>query len=291
MKWIIRTTYIWTAFYLLAGCSKNDPILFNSSMNFIAFSAQTVKAYENYSTVSTPIVLGATAGSSETTITVGTSVEGIENPAVEGVDYTISSKQVQTINSIAEIIIHPIDNADTTGDKSFYLFITNNSEGYDHGSNDTVKVTLRDDEHPLGKWIGEYQVEAVSYFKPGEYDEIWHVFTEADPANIQNLVITGIGADDSDPIIAKIDLDEMTISLAPGQIIGNVYANALGYGMIAVYRANDTADDLLEDQPLTGTIEEDGTIRIDLWAHKIEDGEYAGYLWDIFNTTWTKQQQ
>lgn len=286
----IRLIYMAFTGLLLAGCNTNEPILFDSSMNFLAFSASSVNVGENLDAVQTPIVLGATAGSPQTTVTVDVSTEGLDNPALEGTDYTLASKQVETVDGVAQITINPVDNEDFTGDKSFYITIVSNSQGYDNGSKKQILVVLKDDEHPLGNWIGQYVVNAVSYGNPGAWDEVWVVTTEPDPADVNNLVITGIGGDGSTPdvyqsIIGVVNLDEMTITLAQGQTIGDVY----GYGNIGVYKGTDAGDDLVLDEPLIGVIEEDGTIQIDLWGHMIVEGDYTGYFWDVFNTSWTKQ--
>lgn len=269
----------------LGACSKNEPIVFTSDMNFVAFSSPVFAMNEHLSAVNAEVVLASVPGAASTTVTVATAYEGLANPAVEGIDYTIASKEVTTSGGVAQVVITPINNEDFTGDKSFYLFIVENSAGYDRGANDTLLVTIKDDEHPLGQWIGEYVVSSVSYLSPGEYDETWLVTTEPDPEDVNHLIIKGIGGEEGAPIIATLNMDEMTISVEPGQAIGNVY----GYGTVAVYKGTETGDGIVEDEPVEGIIESDGTIRADLWGHLITDGEYAGYLWDVFNTTWVKQ--
>jgi hypothetical protein len=117
----IRLINIAFAVLLLAGCNVNEPILFDSSMNFLAFSASSINVGENLGEVNTPIVLGATAGSPQTTVTVEVSNEGLDNPAIEGTDYTLASKQVTTVDGVAQVTIVPVDNEDFTGDKSFTL--------------------------------------------------------------------------------------------------------------------------------------------------------------------------
>ena len=92
---------------------------------------------------------------------------------------------------------------------------------------------------------------------------------EADPDNVNNLLIYGVGAPGSDTIKATLNLDEMTITLAPGQTLGDVY----GYGRISVYKGTDAGDDVVTDEPMIGVIEDDGTIRIDLWGELITDGQ------------------
>jgi len=110
------------------------------------------------------------------------------------------------------------------------------------------------------------------------------VTTEPDPDDVTILWISGVAGSTGDPIKAVVNTDEMTITLAGGQSIGDVY----GYGNIGVYKGTD-AGDMILDEPLEGTIEADGTIKIDFWGHLITDGTYAGSPWDVFNTTWTKQ--
>jgi hypothetical protein len=43
-----------------------------------------------------------------------------------------------------------------------------------------------------------------------------------------------------------------------------------------------------KDESIVGTISADGGIQIDLIGIELT-GENAGYVWDVFNTTWTKQ--
>ncbi len=100
-----------------------------------------------------------------------------------------------------------------------------------------------------------------------------------------NLSLPELERQVQDRIKATINLEEMSITLAPGQVLGDVY----GYGSIAVYKGTDAGDNIIQDQPLVGVIQDDGTIKIDLWGELITDGQNAGLLWDVFNTTWTKQ--
>jgi len=267
---------------------KNDPIMFDKSKTFVAFAYSSVSVTENSNSIDLPLMVAAVKGSPSVTVNYEVSTEGISNPAIEGTDYTIDSEGLVSFPDgmgYAAITIHPIDNDQFTGNKAFKLVITSNSKGYANGALSEMTVTLKDDEHPLAKWIGSYVVSAVSYASPGDYDETWAVTTEPDENDVNSLLISGVAGSELDPIKATINLEEMTITFAPGQSIGDVY----GYGNIAVYKGAGAGDDVVLDEPLTGTISEDGTILIDLWGELITDGQYQGYLWDVFNTSWIKQ--
>jgi hypothetical protein len=287
----MKKTYILLYIIMMAviftSC-KNDPIMFDRSKTFVSFPYPSASVMETENALDIPVMVAGLPGSPAVTVNFEVRTEGIANPAVEGTDFTIvsaGSVDFPDGSGIASITVHPIHNNLFTGNKSFQLVLTSNSKNYPTGAESVMVITLKDNEHPLAKWIGTYSVAAVSYGNPGPWDEGWLVTTEPDPDDVNRLIITGVGAAGSLPIKATINMEEMSITLSPGQLIGDVY----GYGTIAVYKGTDAGDDVVLDEPLVGVIEEDGTIRVDLWGHFITDGQYANSLWDVFNTTWTKQ--
>jgi hypothetical protein len=287
MKHHYKLLFVVLMAIVLVSC-KNDPILFDSSKTFVAFVSSTATVSEDANSVEIPVMVAALKGSPTVTVDFEIVTDGLTNPAAEGTDFTISpdgSLSFADGSGMASLTIHPVDNDVFGGNKTFKIRITGNSKGYDVGSQDVITVTLKDNEHPLAKWIGSYNVEAVSYYSPGAYDEAWAVTTEPDPDDVTVLWISGVAGSTAAPIKAVVNTEEMTITLAPGQSIGDVY----GYGNIAVHKGTEAGDDLVLDSPIEGVIEEDGTIKIDLWGEMITEGEYEGYLWDVFNTTWTKQ--
>ncbi len=137
----------------------------------------------------------------------------------------------------------------------------------------------------LGPWIGAYSVHAASYGLPGDWDEAWgEVVTELDPnAPLDNILIYGI-ASASVPLVATIDIEALTITIGAGQSIGDVY----GYGNTGVL-LGDTDLNVYPGEPLVGTVDaETGEILVDFWGHQLLEGDYAGYVWDVFNCTFTK---
>jgi hypothetical protein len=287
MKKIYHILFISALVMVMVSC-KNDPIMFDQSKAFVAFVYPSAAISENGDDIQVPVMAAAVPGRPDLTVEYHVSTEGIAKPAVEGTDFTIISEGPVGIPGAGYgvITIHPIDNQVMTGNKSFKLVITSNSANYAIGHQDEMTITLKDDEHPLAKWIGDYVVNAVSYTKPGDYDEQWQVTTEPDENDTTTLLIYGVGGDpNSGPLRATISKQDMTITLAPGQSIGDVY----GQGDIAVYKGTDGGDNIIQDEPIVGIIQNDGTMLIDLWGHLITSGQYANYIWDVFNTTWTKQ--
>lgn len=281
-KIIIQTLTAFMAILFVTSCDW-DPVMFDSSKSFVAFTSRQATIPEDKDMVGIPVMVVAAEGSPAVTVTFDFDTAGIEMPAVEGEDFTlVNSEKTLTFPDgwgYDTIWIQPVDNDIFTGNKTFTINLQTNSEDYAFGSNYFCEAKLLDDEHPLGKWIGTYTVAAASYGNPGEWDETWSVVTQPDESDVNNLLIT-ISADQAGiPFTATLDLDAMTITIPAGTNAGPVYA----YGPTEMYVGDYATLD--EESPIVGTIEEDGTIHIDQLAMYLPDHDY---YWDAFNTEWTK---
>jgi hypothetical protein len=137
---------------------------------------------------------------------------------------------------------------------------------------------------PLAPWVGNFSAYAFSYGSPGNWDEEWNnIAIELDPADpLNNIRIKGIAGSNSF-LIATIDVDAETITIQPGQDIGAVY----GYGPTIVHLGDPDPFTKIPG-PLTGTVDPDtGEIFVDNWLHELPD--FGGYVWDIFEVTFTKK--
>ena len=233
-----------------------------------------------------------------TDVTVDVSVEGISNPAVEGTDFTILSKTVSAGVGETVITITPIDNTVFQGDKQFKLIIKSNSKSYSISAQNTMTITISDDEHPLKAWIGTYKVAAVSYGDPGNWDESWTVTTSPVTGNLNQLSITGLASGSTVPAIATLDKTALTIAINSGQDLGSSYGS--DNGQVRLYYGTAEIIDMLlaqtsvtsimlsaaESIKITGTLDLDGTIHLDKMGMILTDYDWC---WDVFNTTWTKQ--
>jgi hypothetical protein len=300
-KNIYKLCIILVALVFVTGCQKEYPIKFGSGSSVLGFSKSSLILKENGTAGSVNIYLGAAEGFTATDVILQVSVEGIANPAVEGTDFTISSKSVSVNSSEAAVTITPIDNSIFQGNKQFKLLIASNSQNYPISAQRSVTVTLSDDEHPLKAWIGTYKVAAASYGSPGKWDEEWTVTTSPVEGKLDQLSIVGLGTGGSGstiPIIATLDKVGMTISFNSEQPMGEAYGS--NNGAVSLYFGTaDILDQLAAQAEVTsamltaaasikiqGTLDADGTISADKFGMILTDYNWP---WDVFNTTWTKQ--
>ena len=165
-KRINKITFILAAVVLLVSCEP-EYIMFDSSKNFVAFTAKSIDMPEPGSRVGIPVLVTALPDSPALTVTFEFNTGDLgDKAAVEGSDYTLlnSSKTLSYPNGYGydTIWIQPVDNDEFTGNKAFYIELLSNSVDYQFGTNTLFTVNLVDDEHPLKDWIGTYDVYALS---------------------------------------------------------------------------------------------------------------------------------
>jgi len=290
-KSIFKILIMLVAIIVVTACEE-DKVMVSKSIKLVGFNRSNVIIPESQSG-DVSIFFGAASGKT-VTITLEVSTEGISNPAVEGTDFTISTKTPELTTGDTEITITTIDNDVFTGDKSFDLVIVA-SESYQTAAENTIRVVISDDEHPLKNWLGTFSVDAASYGNPGAWDESWTVVISPVAGELDQVTLVGI-SNSEDPILATIDKDGLTITIESGQLY-----EAYGYGeeSCGLYYATDDilalAGDYVTSEMLQaatviameGTVAGDGsTIAIDRMAVNLE--AYL-YVWDAFNTSWTKQ--
>ena len=285
MKKIInRITFVLAAVALLVSCEA-DYIMFDSSKNFVAFPSEATTLLKPGAQVAMPVYVIALEGSPAITVDFDFDVTDLPNPAIEGVDFNLlnASKTLSFPEGWGydTIWIQPIDNDVFEGNKAFNIDLLSNSQSFQFGAISTNMATIIDDEHPLKAWIGSYTVDAQSYGSPDTWDEIWDVAIAAVAGDISSLGITinstpygGPG----DEFLATFDTEAMTITIAPGTEVGNIYGYTSTVINVGDYSYLDT------ESPVVGTIEEDGTIKID----NLSMVTPGGSVWDAFNTTWAK---
>lgn len=280
---ILKNIAIILAVFMVSSCEWDAP-MFDSADSFIAYASSTSSVAETGGMIGIPVLVTANLSAPAVSITfefdaASTAVEG-EHFALVNPSKTLDVSDGWGYDTIW---IQPIDNDVFTGNLVAMINLVSNTGGYPFGVVSTHNLTIIDNEHPLGDWIGSYEVAAVdywSYFGP----ETWNVSTGPDPDDVNNLIITGIGSGFSEftSITGVIDLEAMTITLSSGSEIGT--HNDYG-GPLAIYLADD-AGSLYED-PIIGTINEDGTMFIDLIGIQFVGGNNAGLNWGGYATTWT----
>lgn len=284
-KNIFKLSLILVTLIVFTGCNKDYPIKFDAASSLVGFNQTNLSITENGTGGSVNVYLGAETGMAATDVTLEVSVEGIGRPAVEGTDFTLSSKTLSVGVGETAVTVTPINNSVFQGNKQFKLIIASNSKGYPIADQDTLTVTISDDEHPLKAWIGTYTVAAASYGNPGAWDEEWTVTTSAHPTDLTKLVVKGIGtaSPSTTAWIGVINTTDMTITFSPGQQLDEAY----GYGPVLMYLGTPDIS-TIKDSNIVGTISANGGIQVDHVGIELT-GANAGYVWDVFNTTWTKQ--
>jgi hypothetical protein len=190
---------------------------------------------------------------------------------------------------VHELEIEPIDN-DVRGPDKMVNIVLNASDdtpvGMAGGANSTFALTIQDNEHPLAQWIGTYNVFADSYGDvisgepEGAWDEEWTVTSSPVEGNESQLELVGMAFGEL-PVIATIDMEAMTITLPALADCGTGYE----YPQTLIYRGNY---ETTEEADVIGTLGEDGSMAIDLLTMVIITDDGGAYVWDAFNTTWTK---
>ena len=286
---IFKTLIMLVAILLVTAC-EDEKVMVSKSIKLVGFNASSVVIPESQ-TGDVSLFLGAASGKS-VTVTLQVSTEGISSPAVEGTDFTLSTMTPELTTGDTEITITTIDNDQFTGDKYFDLVIVA-SENYQTAAENTIRVTISDDEHPLKNWLGVYDVDATSY---SGYDETWTVIISPVAGELDQVNLVGI-SNSSDPIIATIDKDALTITIESGQLYEAYGYGAEGCGLyygtddiIGVIWSPYLTAEMLQTAvaiPMEGTVSGDGsTIAIDRMAVNLE--AYT-WIWDVFITSWTKQ--
>lgn len=148
--------------------------------------------------------------------------------AVEGTDFTIKSPMSKVLTfgpgeSAKDIEVELIHDLEMTGPKSFSLSIQSADETVLVGSFNTTSCTIRDKEHPLGHFIGEWTGE--TYDQLYGTNEILTITISEVENSMEKLKVS-----DLDPLqkylsktfslTAYADESMSSLSIAPEQPIG-----------------------------------------------------------------------
>jgi len=290
---IIKYFAILSAVLLVSSCEWNPPT-FDSADSFIAFTASSSLVAEEGGAIAIPVLVTAESGAAAVSVTFDFDESSV---AIEGEDFTMLNSG-NTLDfsegwGYDTIWIEPIDNDVFTGNIPLIINLTSNTQNYPFGVTSTHTLTIVDDEHPLGNWIGTYTVDAPAYYN-NFGDETWTVTTAPDPTDVNNLIVTGIGNDPSidggysevTSITGVVDLDAKTITFSAGSEIGTHSAYS---GPIAIY-LGDEAGNMYEEQ-IVGDINDDGSIYIDLLGVHFVGGLNEGLTWAVFETFWTPSKK
>ena len=200
--------------FVIASCDDNIPQSFNAEDSNASFSKTTASVNENATEpLEIPLVLDGIPGSGKVTVTLAVSTEGDTNPAIEGEDFTIDNKEITFEEGYGtqNIVIRPIDNNVFTGKKTFTLTIASSTPELKESVQNSVKISIADDEHPLSYLFGTYAMEGIlisqGQASPNGYD----VTIAAHDAGALNeievdfgypeVVLASVGEEDGETVI------------------------------------------------------------------------------------------
>lgn len=200
--------------FVIASCDDNIPQSFNAEDSNASFSKTTASVNENATEpLEIPLVLASIPGSGKVTVTLAVSTEGDTNPAIEGEDFTIDNKEITFEEGYGtqNIVIRPIDNNVFTGKKTFTLTIASSTPELKESVQNSVKISITDDEHPLSYLFGTYAMEGIlisqGQASPNGYD----VTIAAHDAGALNeievdfgypeVVLASVGEEDGETVI------------------------------------------------------------------------------------------
>lgn len=297
-KIIIYFAALIIGFSAFTSCEDtNEDIILGDSDKFIAFEQASAEAKEEGSMIGIPVYIAGTQSGDGATVNFEFSTEGIDNPAVEGVDFTLINDDFtlswDNYYGYDTIWVEPIDNAEYDKDKFVNIILSNPSSNYDLGALSTLSFKIADNEHPLALVIGDYTITYASGFS-GDFGTEYTVdiATKPNPDDVTQIAIytmemfPGWGFTEDDIIYANVDLEEMTISIAAGQD-----APTYGYGPSKFTGYIGDTDVMFEDgEMITGTIDANGNISIPHYTGQyITSGSNEGLWFDLWQySNWAK---
>lgn len=117
---------------------------------------------ETASRLKVPLYLAGVPGTPPVSVTIVTDTTGIQNPAIEGVDYTIKEKTVTFEEGYGTqyIDVYPVNNEERQPNRSFKLLISSTSKELRYNPTKEITITIVDGGHPLLYMKGAYKVTA-----------------------------------------------------------------------------------------------------------------------------------
>ncbi|TRX63323.1 hypothetical protein [Carboxylicivirga sp. M1479] len=232
MKQIIYSSIAFMLLLMAGACSEEESHLFDDKDTFFAFNIDKDKILESETEpLMVPVYVASSSPSGQVNFVVD--IEGINNPAIEGVDFEIvnTTQSLNFTDELTEYIsILPLDNDVMDGSKTFRLKLISEGASYNVGMTDgagtVAEITIGDDEHPLIDFFGTFDlyettIEPLVY----EYTVELSGHEDADKA-----VLTGLWADGQD-LVLQFNYDEGTVKIMRDQQLFNVYIGASPYNL------------------------------------------------------------
>ena len=278
----------------LFSCDENDPILVPDDIAYVSFVKSSANYTENDTTLEVELQL-VTYSKERVECSISFSIEGLDNPAIEGADVSFSNNTIVFENGIGYVktSFTLSDNDKADGKKQFYIELTAAPAGFDLGidGKEKILITIIDDEHPLKYFSGEYAhlgnspatwsgtVNWTSQIEVNPDDDTQIIFNNIFPWR-QNVQVG---------VLATINEAEKTIVLASAQRLTETGEGKYYFRFYSGENFNDNWEGDQTTDPILGTytINTEKTeivITLNEWGAKwIEpDGGFDGRWWNDY---------
>jgi len=269
---------------LLLASACNREVEFQHE-TFVSLNSISYSVDETVGTVTVPVTIYNPTGA-EVQVTVATTDINAES----GVDYEIVSPASGLLTFSGEETTKNIEVAITdytgefTGSKDFKLQIACTTPGVTVGSFNTASFVIKDLDHPLSMFIGEWAgAPLIDYFYGDQYAlNLTIVANDEDPTfstlYIQNLdpyfASNGINAANSCNIfLAQVTEDKKQLIIQSGQPVGYKTCQLIGFDGPNLDTASTTGY-LIFDFNADGTL----TIPNAFGVYNAGEGWYSAYL-------------
>ena len=280
-KRISKLIFILVALALVVTSCNWEPIKWDSSKVFIAFTAAGTTVPEEGGAIGVVVAVTALDGAPAVNVTYEFDTIGIapDKAAIEGVQYNLvnTDKTLSFPNGWGydTIWIQPVDNDIFTGDKLFNITLVSNTEDYAFGALQSTVINVKDNEHPLNLVLGSY-VETDIYYSDGSVDGTYDVTITPNPDDITKVFIDNIWGG-GEVISASVDLDAMTLTISSEEVI---YVSGTYGDCTMVLLDDDYA--YISGEDIVCTVKENGDWITPKWAAVVSAGWFGKYQYAEF---------
>lgn len=270
------------ALVLSASCNRN---LEFQHETFATFDAVTFSVDETVGRVSVPVSIYNPTGSE-----IQVTVKAVDGKGVSGVDYDIVSPASGILTFSGDVTSQNIEveitdfSGEFTGSKDFSIEIASATAGVTVGNLNTARFTIKDLDHPLAAFIGDWTgAPLVDYFYGDQYTlNLTIIANDDDPTfssvYVQNIdpyfASAGFNSNNGcNTFLAVANAERTQLKLESGQPIGYKTCQLLGFDGPDLDTAG-TTQYMLFDLNADGTL----TIPNAFGVYNAGEGWYSAYL-------------
>ena len=253
---------LWIVACVFTSCESNDQsylTMKDASVYFDTDQSRFVPSVgEDNKVLKVPLILAGIPGTFPITVTVEVDTMDLANPAKEGVDFTVKKKTISFEEGygVKYVEIHTIDNLVKNPVKQFKLKIVETSIPLNSNTENSITVSLLDNEHPLQYLFGTYRAAGLDVF--ANKVERFNMIMSADPDDDSMVLIEGFPATPLMRAKLRIDMDTKQCWIIGAQIVTD---NDPEYGLVMLCRCFRKDDGYLghDYNDVPGVIDENGT--------------------------------